>query len=268
MSQSTISATPIDLKKTNTCLWVRLDREDALNAMNSEMTDRIDQALTDSENDPSIQSIAFTGAGRAFCVGADLKGNSVQDGLSKEAATLAFIRRYNAFLDRVEAFKKPTMAVINGMALGAGIELALTCDLIVCARSARIGDGHAKFGLIPGGGGSVRLPRRIGKPAAKMLMFTGDFVDSTEAERLGLVDKVFEDAELESGSQALLDRIGRRSPLGLAVMKQLANASDLGTVGDGVRREYEAFCSHMSSEDRAEGLRAFAEKREPNFVGK
>ena len=155
----------------------------------------------------------------------------------------------------------------RGLALAGGLELVLCCDLVVAAESAKIGDAHANYGLIPGGGGSVRLPRKIGPTRAKYLMYTGEFLDAAALERMGLVNQVVPDAALEETVAALAARLGEKSPLGLKLMKQLTDDGLEQPKDAALRNELMAIAVHSRSQDWAEGLAAFTEKRKPNFTG-
>jgi enoyl-CoA hydratase len=248
----------------NGSMWIRLNRPDAMNALTPEVLDAINEALSNAELRPEVMAVVLTGSGKAFCAGADLKYVKAQAGLS---GTNSFLESVLAIMKRIERFPKPVIAALNGLTLAAGLELLLCCDLVLAARSAKIGDAHANYGLLPGGGGSVRLPRIIGATRAKYLLFTGDFVDAAEMLTAGLVNQVVDDNQLEDATQALADRIATKSPLGLRRMKALVNDGLQQPVDTALRLELLACEVHQHSADQHEGLAAFNEKRIPRFTG-
>ena len=261
------SSDGVDFQIEDAAAWVVFDRSSALNAMTIAMTRRMDGILDAIEHDAAVRAVVFTGSGRAFCVGADLSGATENSSASQDQASEAFIEAYNELLSRIEAFPKPTIAALNGMTLGAGLELALACDFIVASNDARIGDGHAKFGLLPGGGASARLPRRIGEAAAKRMFFSGEFQQLDDLLRWGLVQSVYPAESFRRDVTALCEQIAKRSPLGLARLKALANGASTGSITEALAAERAMLRLHRSSKDRAEGLAAFKEKRKPVFTG-
>ena len=162
----------------------------------------------------------------------------------------------------------PVLAAVNGLALAGGLELVLCCDLVVSAEDARFGDAHANYGLLPGGGGSIRLPRKIGPARATYLMMTGEFVSAREMERAGLVSRVVPAEALVDSTQAVVEMLAAKSPLGLVHIKELAAIAGDCILEDGLRQELEIIGAYAASHDLREGLAAFAEKREPEFKGK
>ncbi len=247
--------------------WIRFDRTNALNAMTLAMTRRMERILDAIETDGSVRAVVFIGSGEAFCVGADLSAAASGDDEERTKSSRQFIDSYNLLLNRIDGFPKPMIAALNGMTLGAGLELALACDFIVASDDAKIGDGHAKFGLLPGGGASARLPRRIGEAAAKWMFFSGDFLPIRDLLRWGLVQKSYPTDDFEKEVAALCIRIAARSPLGLARLKSLANDAIGRTISEALEAEQAMWLLHYSSRDRAEGLAAFKEKRKPVFTG-
>ncbi len=247
--------------------WITINRPDALNALSLEVFRELGDALADARSDEGIRVVVLTGAGRAFCAGADLKdfGAGSSDFVK---ATQQFLYEAGAVFDALEALPKPVIAAVNGLALAGGLELVLCCDLVIAAESARLGDAHGNFGLIPGGGGSIRLPRRIGPTLAKYLMFTGESLSASELVAAGLVTRVVPDTELADEVSALADRIASKSPLAVRRMKQLVDDGMEQSVRTGVRLELLAMEAHAHSYDLAEGLAAFSEKRVPNFQGR
>lgn len=260
-------ASAVLLERRGAALWLRLNRPEAMNALNADVIAGLQEALDVAEGDPDIRCLVLTGTGRAFCAGADLK--FVKEASEEPAAAAdSFLNQVGELLNRLEAFPRPVIAAVNGLALAGGLETVLCCDLVVAAESARLGDAHANYGLLPGGGGSVRLPRKIGPTRAKYLMFTGDFVPARDLVDSGLVNAVVPDDELESAVTALVEKLSARSPLGLSRMKQLMDDALEQPVATGLRLELLASALHQHSHDMQEGLTAFQEKRPPAFTGR
>ena len=257
----------VDLQFQNGAAWIVLDRADTLNAMTIAIALRMESILDAIEHDTTVRAVVFTGSGRAFCVGADLSGAAKGKGANQDQAIEVFVEAYNELLNRIEAFPKPMIAALNGMTLGAGLELALACDFIVASDDARIGDGHSRFGLLPGGGASVRLPRRIGQAAAKWMFFSGDFQPLDDLLRWGLVQSVYPAESFRRDVTTLCEQIATCSPLGLARLKTLANGAGSGSIAEALAAEQAMLRLHRSSRDRAEGLDAFKNKRKPVFTG-
>jgi len=247
-------------------IWITLNRPEALNAITPDIIAGISSALDRAENDPEIQAIVLTGTGRAFCAGADLK--FVRSTSEDPAAVSRFLNSFLRLLERIEAFPRPFIAAINGLALAGGLELVLCCDLVVAARSARLGDAHANFGLLPGGGGSVRLPRKVGPTRAKYLLYTADFLPAEELAAWGLVNEVVDDADLVATTERLVMKLCAKSSLVLRRMKALVNDGLEQPLDVALRQELLASELHAFSHDMNEGLAAFEEKRKPKFLGR
>ena len=245
-------------------LWIRLNRPEAMNSLTPEVLQGIDQALNEAQDRADVISVVLTGTGRAFCAGADLKYVQTQ---ASGSGTHGFLDSVLATMSRIDRFPKPVIAALNGISLAGGLELVLCCDLVLAARSAKIGDAHANYGLLPGGGGSVRLPRAIGPTRAKYLLFTGEFVAASELVEAGLINKVVDDDQLESATQAVADMIATKSPLGLRRMKSLIDDGLQQPMDTALRLELLACEIHAHSADLQEGLAAFNEKRTPCFTG-
>ena len=265
-----MEATPtIRYEQRGATAWITLDRPDAMNALSGPMCTELLEAIGRIERDPGIRVIVLTGAGRAFCAGADLKGVFEDAGGSPGPIDpmTDFLDQVGTTMERLRVCPKPTIAALNGLTLAGGLELAMACDLIIAADSARIGDAHANFGVFPGAGGAAILPRRIGATAAKYLLFTGDTLPAKELVPLGLVNRVVPDAELGSEVEKLAARIASKSPLVIRRMKQ--------TVADGLEQpqasalglERVVLDAHRHSHDIREGLAAFVGKRTPDFKG-
>jgi enoyl-CoA hydratase/carnithine racemase len=252
-------------ERRNRSMWIRLNRPQAMNALTPQVIQGLDAALDVAQREPEIVSVVLTGTGPAFCAGADLKYVRIQ---AAEGGTGTFLEGVLRFMARLDAFPKPVIAALNGITLAGGLELVLCCDLVIAARGAKIGDAHANYGLLPGGGSSVRLPRVIGVNRAKYLLFTGDFVSADDMQSAGLVNQVVEDEQLEAAAQALADRLAAKSPLGLKRMKALVDDGLEQPEATALRLELLASEVHAYSDDMREGLAAFEEKRTPRFTGR
>lgn len=244
---------------------VTLNRPDALNALSTQMAKDIIDVMATLADETDVWAAAITGAGdRAFCVGADLKERK---GMSKEEMIRQrelFVRAFSA----VQFFRKPVIAAVNGFAMGGGFEFALCCDMIIAAEEAFLGLPEVGLGIIPGGGGTQNLPRIIGKNKAKELIYTGRRISGQVACEMGIANKVVPRSELLTVTEDLLKEITKNAPLSL---EQAKRCIDIGTEVDiqaGLAFEAEAYNKCLYSEDRDEGLRAFNEKRKPNYKGR
>lgn len=220
-------------------------------------------ALDELEADPAARVVIVTGAGGHFCAGGDLR--SMREKRLSAAEGRARVESLNRMVKRLVEFPRPTIAMVDGVAVGAGANLALCCDLIVASDRAQFGELFWKVGLIPDGGGTWLLPRAVGLARAKELMFTADLIGAAEALRIGLVNRVVPAAELAATTRALAERIAAGPPAVLAMVKQLVNraaASDLASALD-----LEAFAQGqaLAGPDHQEGLQAFFDKRPPRF---
>ena len=245
-------------------LWARLNRTEALNSINYELLAGLEAAMDEAVASQDAHALVITGSGRAFCAGADLA--FLEGAGAEDDAFNRFLADVGETFRRLELLPLPTIAAINGFALAGGLELVLCCDLAIAAEEAKIGDAHANFGLLPGGGGSVRLSRRVGPTLAKQLMFTGDFLPSKALLGSGLLNDVVPGDRLEGTVDDIVGMIAAKSPLGLRRMKQLVDDSLQQTVDAGLRAELMASALHAHSADMAEGLAAFREKRTPEFT--
>jgi enoyl-CoA hydratase/carnithine racemase len=257
--------TAVETERRGAALWARLQRPDALNSIDRDVLAGLETAMDAAVADPEVRGLVVTGSGRAFCAGADL---DVVAGSRDEDAFVRFLADVGATFRRLEQLPLPTIAAVNGFALAGGLELLLCCDLVIAAADAKIGDAHANYGLLPGGGGTVRLPRRVGPALAKQLMFTGAFLCASDLRHSGLLNDVVPGDELEAAVDALVAQMATKSPLGLERMKQLADDALEAPVEVGLRAELTACALHSRSADMAEGLAAFRDKRDPEFVGR
>jgi len=247
-------------------MWITLNRPEALNAITPDVVSGIDAAIERAASDDTVKAVVLTGTGRAFCAGADLK--FVRNQIGGEAAVSGFLDSILVMMERLETCPRPVVAALNGMALAGGLELVLCCDLVIAARSAKIGDAHANYGLLPGGGGSVRLPRKIGPTRAKYLLYTGEFVPAADLVAAGLVNEVVDDVELTAAVERLVAKLAPKSPLVLRRMKALVDDGLQQPSATALRLELLASEVHAHSHDMKEGLAAFEEKRKPRFLGR
>ena len=212
-----MSTDPIIVSQRGAALWIRLNRPEVLNSMSPAMIAAINAALDGAQHIANLRAVVVTGTGRAFCAGADLKAAlAMTEGKDPEVVSAAFTESFRLLADRIERFRLPVIAALNGLAIAGGLEIVLGCDLVIAAQSARLGDGHGKYGLMPGGGGSVRLPRKIGPMRAKYLMFTAEYLPAQTLADWGLVTSVVADDALEAEVDALVAKLADKSPLGLA----------------------------------------------------
>ncbi len=244
---------------------VTVDRPDALNALDLPTLTELRDRLAELAADESVRVVVLTGAGeRAFIAGADIKYMS---GLDVQGGTEWGELGHNCG-QLLETMPKPTIAAINGFALGGGCELALACDLRYAARTAKLGQPESNLAIIPGWGGTQRLARVCGLGVAKDLILTGRIVDAEEALRIGLVGAVYEPGELMEKVGEVARALSAKSPVALAAAKAAVNHSLQGDHVQNLSSEAERFGSLFASEDQKEGMSAFVEKREPRFTGR
>ena len=243
-----------------------INRPDKYNALNDDVVAEIGGAMDELAADDEVRAIVITGAGeKAFVSGADV--GMLRD-LETTAAAAANSRRGHAMTLKIERIPKPVIAAINGYALGGGLELAMACDIRIASDTARMGQPEINLGISPGYGGTQRLPRLVGKGMAKLMILTGDMIDSQEALRIGLVEKVVPLAELMDEAKSLAKKLATKPPLTLAACKE---AIDLGLEVDlerGLSIESLEFSALNATEDYREGTSAFLEKRKPVFKGR
>ena len=248
---------------TGRIAWLTINRPDKRNALNGDTRAAFIEAL-EAQRGAETRVIVVTGAGdKAFVAGADIgefEGRTPMDQFDVMSRPSIF--------DAIEAFPKPVIAMINGFALGGGCELAMACDLRIAADTARLGQPEVNLGIIPGGGGTQRLPRLVGAGAALKLLYTGELIDAAEALQIGLVDEVVPLAQLRERVTALATTIADKSPVTLQLIKEAVRASMRVPLDEGLRLERALFGVAFASEDKAEGVRAFLEKRRAEFKGR
>ena len=260
----------IIVEKRHGIAKVTLNRPQVLNALNQDTVSEMEAAINDIEQDKDVKVLVITGAGRAFCAGADLKFvEQFQTGARPDILGQdRFSQSLNRLFNTIENLSKPSIAAINGICLAGGLELAMACDLALAVEDARLGDQHATFGLTPGSGGSVRLPRFIGIRKAKELLLTGSNISGSEAESLRLVNRAVPPNKLEEAVAEIAENLTERSPLASKEIKSLVNQGMQVDIYTALQLERGAYLRHLTSEDTQEGQRAFKEKRKPIFKGR
>jgi enoyl-CoA hydratase len=238
---------------------IRLNRPQALNALCDQLMDELAQALRAFDADPATAAIVLTGSEKAFAAGADVR--EMQPRAWPQTYQHDFIAPWEAVL----AVRKPVIAAVAGFALGGGCEVAMMCDLILAADTAKFGQPEIRLGILPGAGGSQRLTRAIGKSKAMEMVLTGRMMDAAEAERTGLVAHVVPAAALLEEAVALAQKIGELSAPAVAMAKEAVNAAFELPLREGLRLERRLFLSLFGTEDQKEGMAAFNEKRKPSF---
>jgi enoyl-CoA hydratase/carnithine racemase len=257
------SMPPVTLEREGAVARVTLNRPAQLNAISPDLLDALDGVCAELERDASIKVATLTGSGRVFCAGADLK--VVEEYAPDPERWRGFMELWHRVFNRVEALPQVVIAGVHGLALAGGLELVLVCDLAVADEEARIGDQHANFGLVAGGGGSQRLPRVIGERRAKELMYLGGWLSARQALEWGLVNRVAPAGKLHETLAELTADLATKSAAASGTVKTLVHHAHDVDLMSGLELERAATARHMQSADAKEGLRAFAEKRRPSF---
>jgi enoyl-CoA hydratase len=243
---------------------VTINRPDKLNALDSATRGEFLDVMDALRENPEVRVVVITGAGeKAFIAGADIgefEGRTPVDQFRVMKAPTIF--------DCVDRFPKPVLAMINGFALGGGCELAMACDVRIAADSAKLGQPEVNLGILPGGGGTQRLPRLVGLGTAFRLLYTGQIISADEALRIGLIDQVVPADALRGHVMEMAGLIAEKSPVALSLIKEAVRASARTSLDEGLNQETTLFGMAFSSEDKNEGVKAFLEKRKPDFTGR
>jgi enoyl-CoA hydratase/carnithine racemase len=260
-----MTITNILLEKKNAIAYVTVNRPKALNALSLATMEELGSAFQEIKDDPSIRVAILTGAGeKAFVAGADIGELAKQDPVSGKK----FAHRGQAVLDLIENLGKPVIACINGFALGGGCELALACTMRLASDNAKLGQPEVKLGILPGYGGTQRLPRLVGKGLAMQMILAGDMITAQEAYRIGLVNEVTAPAELIPRAEAIAAKIIANAPLAVQYAMEAVNKGMDMTLAEGQFLEASLFGVCCATEDKKEGTGAFLEKRPAQFKGK
>jgi enoyl-CoA hydratase len=252
------------VEKSGRVAILTINRPDKMNALSEQVRVELLAALAEAERDESVGVVVLTGAGeKAFIAGADIGEFAGRTPFDQRAAM-----RTPRIFDVMATFPKPVIAMINGFCLGGGCELAMSCDIRVASDRASFGQPEINLGLIPGGGGTQRMPRLIGLGQAMRLILSGDRIPVAEAKEIGLVDLVFPHEALREKTLELATRIAARSPLTLKVAKEAVRASERLAIEEGLMWERDLFCLCFSSADKQEGVEAFLAKRPPVWTGR
>lgn len=241
---------------------LRLNRPEARNALSPELMEQLAGELEQLDPDPEVRCVVIAGSDRVFAAGADIKA------MSERSFAEALRHPAASFWRRLAGLKTPMIAAVSGYALGGGCELALACDLIVAAESAQFGQPEINLGIIPGGGGTQRLARVVGKQRAMEYVLTGKRFDAETAHRLGLVNRVSADDAWLEEAMTLAAEIAERPPIATRLAKQAVLAAEETALSAGLESERRLYELAMATEDRVEGMVAFLEKREPKFEGR
>jgi enoyl-CoA hydratase/carnithine racemase len=252
-------------EKKDPIAYLRLNRPKVLNALNKVTINELQAAFMDARDDAAIRGVILTGAGeKAFAAGADIAEIVNNTAVEAEQAT----RRGQALTDLIENLGKPVIAAVNGFALGGGCELAMSCAIRIAAESAKFGQPEVKLGVMPGYGGTQRMPRLVGKGRALKLILSGDIIDAAEAFRIGLVDELVPDAHLIERAETVLKKIVANAPLSVKYALEAVNKGLETSIAEGLLIEASLFAVCASTDDKKEGTSAFLEKRTPKFQGR
>jgi enoyl-CoA hydratase len=252
-------------EKKGPIAYVTLNRPNVLNALSQAVFSELKEVFGDARDEASVRGVILTGSGdKAFAAGADIAEMSTSTGVQAEEST----RHAQAVTELIENLGKPVVAAVNGFALGGGCELAMACTIRIASENAKFGQPEVKLGIMPGAGGTQRLPRLIGKGRALQLILTGEIINVQEAYRIGLVNEVVPLANLIPRAEAILNQINSNAPLGVKFSIDAVNKGLDGSVSEGLLIEASLFGICAGSEDKKEGTTAFLAKRAPQFQGR
>ena len=241
---------------------VSINRQEALNALNGDVLKELDGIIDQIEQNKELRAVILTGAGRAFAAGADIGVQSVFD----YDAALEWGQTGSAIFKRWEDMDVPTIAAVNGFALGGGCELAICCDIIIAGEKAKFGQPEVSLGIIPGFSGTQRLTRKIGSFKAKELIFTGAHISAEEAKAIGLANKVVPQEDLMEEAMNMARAIGKNGPIAVKLAKKAVNCVMETTLTEGIKAENVYFAQCYETKDQKEGMQAFLEKRKATFT--
>ncbi len=254
----------IIFEKRENIAYITFNRPEVLNAISTQLLTDLRQAIDEIERDKEIRVVIITGAGRAFMAGADISQLAKMNPLEVNEWNHRIIEYFGA----LEKLKQPVIAAINGFALGGGLEVALCCDIRITAENAKLGQPEVSLGIIPGGGGTPRLPRTVGRAKAMEMLLTGDMIDAQEAYRIGLVNKVVPEGEALKAAEEMAARILKRGPLATMLVKDAVVIGKDLPLDAAIEYAHKNLTLCFASEDTKEGLSAFLEKRPPKWKGK
>jgi enoyl-CoA hydratase/carnithine racemase len=252
-------------QKKGPIAYVTLNRPRVMNALNKATINELRSAFEDARDDSAVRGVILTGSGeKAFAAGADIAEIANNTAVEAEEAT----RRGQALTDIIENLGKPVIAAVNGFALGGGCELAMACTIRIAAETAKFGQPEVKLGVMPGYGGTQRMPRLVGRGRALKLILSGDIIDAAESYRIGLVDELVLAAQVTERAEAVLNKIITNAPLSVKYALEAVNKGLETSVAEGLLIEASLFAVCASTDDKKEGTSAFLEKRAPKFQGK
>lgn len=252
----------IDVEVFNEIGMVRINRPDAMNALNSKVLKELDQVMEDLSKDDSVKVVVLTGAGKAFVAGADV--GEMQHKNTMKARDFAQLGM--DVFRKLENLHKPVIAAVNGFALGGGCELAMACDFILAGKKAKFGQPEVSLGITPGFGGTQRLSRLVGRNIAKELIYTGRIIDAAKAKEIGLVNEVVDNGELINRAVEIAGVISRNSRTAVGYSKSSINRGMEADIDTGLSIEKDMFGLCFATDDQIEGMKAFLDKRTPNFI--
>jgi len=250
-------------EKKGSLAWIKLNRPKSLNSFNNTLVEQFHEALDKVASDSEIRVAIITGEGKAFCAGGDL---TYLETLKESTAQKAFIEKVGQLVQKITTIPKPIIAMVNGVAAGAGANLMLACDLVYASKTARFAQSFSKVGLVPDCGGFYFLPKAVGIHKAKELMFTADIISADEAEQLGMINHLCSAETLQETTELMAQRLALSAPISLGFIKQILNKTNL-ELNDVLFAETTVQPLCLGSGDCAEGIAAFKEKRIPKFTG-
>ena len=259
--------TSIDFQLKNAVATLVLNRPDTLNSFTRAMHEEVQQVIKTVREDNTIRCLLITATGRGFCAGQDLNDRAVKASDQTPDLGESVERYYNPLIRSITSLEKPVICAVNGVAAGAGASIALACDIVLAARSAKFIQAFCKIGLVPDSGGTWHLPRALGLPRAKGLALLGDKLSAEQAEQWGLIWQCVDDDKLQPEAQALAEHLATQPTQGLSTIKQLLNASFSNPLHQQLELEKDAMRRLGQSNDYREGVAAFMEKRSPQFTG-